>query len=38
VPNNRLLVSLAQRFGVELERFGQSKNAALLLGKLDALS
>jgi len=37
VPNNRLLVSLAQLFGAQVERFGQSKNAGLLLGRLEAL-
>ncbi|HXK18770.1 MAG TPA: DUF1552 domain-containing protein [Polyangiaceae bacterium] len=37
VPNNRLLVSLAQLFGAPIERFGESKNAGLLTGKLDAL-
>jgi hypothetical protein len=37
VPNNRLLVSIAQLFGARIERFGESKNAALLTGKLDAL-
>jgi hypothetical protein len=38
VPNNRLLVAICQLFGVETERFGQSKNSALLVGKLDALT
>lgn len=38
VPNNRLLVSLCQLFGAEVERFGQSKNTSLLAGKLDALT
>ncbi len=37
VPNNRLLVSLAQLFGAKVDRFGQSKNGSLLTGKLDAL-
>ena len=37
VPNNRLLVSIAQLFGARVERFGESKNASLLAGKLDAL-
>lgn len=37
VPNNRLLVSIAQLFGAPVERFGQSKNAALLTGNLSAL-
>jgi hypothetical protein len=35
VPNNRLLVSIARLFGAQLERFGQSKNGALLSGNLD---
>lgn len=38
VPNNRLLVSLCQLFGAQVERFGESKNASLLTGKLDALA
>jgi hypothetical protein len=37
VPNNRLLVSICQLFGAETERFGQSKNAKLVSGKLGAL-
>ena len=37
VPNNRLLVSICQLFGVATERFGQSKDPSLLVGKLDAL-
>jgi Protein of unknown function (DUF1552) len=37
VPNNRLLVSLAQLYGAKIERFGESKDASLLTGKLDAL-
>jgi hypothetical protein len=37
VPNNRLLVSLARLYGAELQRFGQSRNASLLTGSLDAL-
>jgi Protein of unknown function (DUF1552) len=35
VPNNRLLVSIAQRFGAPLTRFGESKAASLLTGQLD---
>ncbi len=35
VPNNRLLVSIAQRFGAPLTRFGESKAASLLSGQLD---
>jgi hypothetical protein len=38
VPNNRLLVSLARLFGAPIERFGESKNASLLGGRLEALS
>jgi hypothetical protein len=38
VPNNRLLVSICQLFGVETDRFGQSKNASLLTGKLEVLA
>ena len=37
VPNNRLLVSIAQLFGANIQHYGQSKNTALLSGKLDAL-
>jgi hypothetical protein len=37
VPNNRLLVSICQLFGVETDRFGQSRNAGLLRGRLDVL-
>jgi hypothetical protein len=37
VPNNRLLVSLCQLFGAEVERFGQSRNPSLLAGELDGL-
>jgi hypothetical protein len=38
VPNNRLLVSIAQLFGAKVERFGQSRDPSLLSGKLDALT
>lgn len=37
VPNNRLLVSIANLFGAPIARFGESKNTGLLAGKLDAL-
>jgi hypothetical protein len=37
VPNNRILVSVAQAFGVELQRFGHSADARLLTGRLDVL-
>jgi hypothetical protein len=38
VPNNRVLVSIAQAFGVEVERFGQSADPRIVTGKLDALA
>lgn len=34
VPNNRLLVAIAQLFGAQLERFGESRNAKLVRGSL----
>lgn len=37
VPNNRVLVSIAQAFGVESERFGQSADPRIVTGKLEAL-
>lgn len=37
VPNNRLLVSVANLFGAPVTRFGESKNTSLLSGSLDAL-
>ncbi len=37
MPNNRVLVSIAQAFGVEVERFGQSADPRIVTGKLDAL-
>jgi len=37
VPNNRILVSIAQAFGVEIERFGQSADPRIVTGSLDAL-
>lgn len=37
VPNNRLLVSVANLFGAPVTRFGESKNASLLSGSLEAL-
>lgn len=37
VPNNRVLVSIAQAFGVEIERFGQSADPRIVTGALDAL-
>lgn len=37
VPNNRLLVSLAQLFGAQVERYGESRNTALLSGTLPEL-
>jgi hypothetical protein len=38
VPNNRLLVSIAQAFSVETSRFGQSADPAIVTGQLDALA
>jgi hypothetical protein len=38
VPNNRVLVSIAQAFGAEIERFGQSADPRIVTGKLDALA
>ncbi|HVY29191.1 MAG TPA: DUF1552 domain-containing protein [Polyangiaceae bacterium] len=38
VPNNRLLVSIANLFGAPITRYGESKNASLLSGKLDVLT
>lgn len=37
VPNNRLLVSLAQAFGVPVTRFGFSQNAATVTGRFEPL-
>jgi len=37
VPNNRVLVSIAQAFGVQIERFGQSADPQIVTGRLDAL-
>jgi hypothetical protein len=37
-PNNRLLVSICQRFGVETASFGQSRDPSIVSGTLDALS
>jgi len=37
LPNNRVLVSIAQAFGVETDRFGQSADPKIVTGKLDAL-
>ncbi len=34
-PNNRLLVSIQQAFGVESDTFGQSSDPTLLSGSLD---
>jgi hypothetical protein len=38
VPNNRLLVSVCQAFGVATERFGHSASAATVTGALDGLA
>ncbi len=37
LPNNRVLVSIAQAFGVDIERFGQSADPRIVTGRLDAL-
>ncbi len=37
-PNNRLLVSLCQAFGVPVERFGHSSNAQTVTGEMSELS
>jgi hypothetical protein len=37
VPNNRVLVSIAQAFGVETERFGQSSDTKVVTGALPEL-
>lgn len=37
VPNNRLLVSIAQAFGVATTRFGTSSNPETVTGRLEAL-
>jgi hypothetical protein len=34
IPNNRLLVSLCQLFGVETDRFGRSHDPAVVVGRL----
>lgn len=38
LPNNRLLVSVCQAFGVPVERFGNSANAKTTTGSLDVLA
>jgi hypothetical protein len=35
VPNNRLLVSICQLFGVETDRFGQSRDPGVVTGRLS---
>ena len=37
-PNNRLLVSIAQAFGVELSAFGHAAEPRVVSGRLDELS
>jgi hypothetical protein len=37
LPNNRVLVSLCQMFGLPLERFGHSASPSITQGRLDAL-
>jgi hypothetical protein len=36
-PNNRLLVSICQAFGVQVNQFGHSADAAIRTGRLDEL-
>jgi hypothetical protein len=36
-PNNRILVSICQAFGVDTNRFGHAADAAIVTGRLDAL-
>jgi hypothetical protein len=37
VPNNRLLVSICQAFGVDTQRFGHAADTRILTGRLEAL-
>ena len=37
-PNNRLLVSICQAFGIETDRFGHAADPHVLSGRLDELS
>ncbi|HEX6271935.1 MAG TPA: DUF1552 domain-containing protein [Polyangiaceae bacterium] len=36
-PNNRILVSICQAFGVEIDRFGHAADAAIVTGRLEEL-
>ncbi len=36
IPNNRILVSIAQAFGVETERFGDSASSAVVTGDISS--
>jgi hypothetical protein len=36
-PNNRILVSICQAFGIETNRFGHSADAGILTGRLEEL-
>jgi hypothetical protein len=38
VPNNRLLVSICQLFGVATERFGHASDPGVVTGRLEALA
>jgi hypothetical protein len=38
IPNNRLLVSIAQAFGIQTSRFGFAADPAIVSGRLDALN
>ncbi len=37
VPNNRVLVSIGQAFGVDMQRFGHAADPRIVTGRLDAL-
>jgi Protein of unknown function (DUF1552) len=37
MPNNRLLVSICQAFGIDLARFGQAADPHVVTGRLEAL-
>ncbi len=37
IPNNRVLVSICQAFGVEVNTFGQAADPRTVTGRLDAL-
>lgn len=37
IPNNRILVSICQAFGVEMDRFGDSPSSSIVTGNLNEL-